>query len=170
MEYIIYRKPTKTIGIKGRIKLKLTTKGRYGLTAMFDLAVNYGKGPIPLKSIAERQNISEHYLEQLIMILRKAGLVKSIRGAQGGYMLAKKPSEITVGDVLRALEGPIGLVDCVLEQDPVECDKAETCIMRLVWEKIRDSIIQAVDSITLQDMCDEAEKRKTSSESYMYYI
>ncbi|TYP59900.1 RrF2 family transcriptional regulator [Thermosediminibacter litoriperuensis] len=150
--------------------MKLSTKGRYGLKAMFDLAVNYGEGPIPLKSIADRQNISEHYLEQLMMILRKAGLVKSVRGAQGGYMLARKPAEITVGDVLRVLEGPIGLVDCVLEQDPLECDKAENCIMRIVWEKIRDSMVAAMDSITLQDMCDEAEKRKAESQNYMYYI
>jgi Rrf2 family protein len=137
---------------------------------MFDLALNYGEGPIPLKSIAERQEISEHYLEQLISNLRKAGLVKSVRGAQGGYVLAHKPSEITVGDVLRVLEGPIGLVDCVLEQDAVECSKADDCITRVVWEKIRDSMISTMDSITLKDMCDEAEKRKARSQGYMYYI
>lgn len=150
--------------------MKLSTKGRYGLKAMFDLALNYGEGPIPLKSIAERQEISEHYLEQLISNLRKAGLVKSVRGAQGGYVLAHKPSEITVGDVLRVLEGPIGLVDCVLEQDAVECSKADDCITRVVWEKIRDSMISTMDSITLKDMCDEAEKRKARSQGYMYYI
>ncbi|WP_422445773.1 RrF2 family transcriptional regulator [Thermoanaerobacterium sp. DL9XJH110] len=150
--------------------MKLSTKGRYGLKAMFDLALNYGKGPIPLKSIAERQEISEHYLEQLFSNLRKAGLVKSVRGAQGGYVLARKPSEITVGDVLRVLEGPIGLVDCVLEQDAVECSKADDCITRVVWEKIRDSMIATMDSITLKDMCDEAEKRKARSQGYMYYI
>jgi Rrf2 family cysteine metabolism transcriptional repressor len=140
--------------------LRLSTKGRYGLKAMYDLAVNYGNEPIPLKSIAERQDISDQYLEQLMATLRKSGLVQSVRGAYGGYFLARKPSEITVGDVLRALEGPIGLVDCVLEQNAVECLKYEDCITRIVWEKIRNSIINAVDSITLQDMYDEAKKRR----------
>ncbi|MDN5301918.1 MAG: Rrf2 family transcriptional regulator, cysteine metabolism repressor [Thermoanaerobacteraceae bacterium] len=150
--------------------MKLSTRGRYGLKAMFDLAQNYGSGPIPLKSVAERQDISEHYLEQLISSLRKAGLVQSVRGAQGGYTLTKKPAEITVGDVLRVLEGPLGLVDCVLEQDAVKCSRADDCITRIVWEKIRDSMIKTMDSITLQDMCEEAEKRKTGCRNYMYYI
>ena len=100
--------------------MRLSTKGRYGLKAMFDLTVNNGSEPISLNNIAKRQDISEHYLEQLMAILRKSGLVQSVRGAYGGYILARKPSEITVGDILRALEGPIGLVDCVLEKDAVE--------------------------------------------------
>lgn len=115
--------------------MKLSTKGRYGLKAMYDLALNYGDEPVSLKSIAERQGISENYLEQLMANLRKAGLVRSIRGAYGGYLLSREPSKITVGDVLRALEGPIGLVDCVLEQDAVKCLKYENCITRTVWEK-----------------------------------
>lgn len=139
--------------------MRLSTKGRYGLKAMYDLALYYGNEPISLKSIAERQDISEYYLEQLMAILRKAGLVQSIRGAYGGYLLARKPSEITVGDVLRALEGPIGLVDCVLEQDAVKCLKYENCITRVVWEKIRDSIIKTIDSITLLDMCNERRQK-----------
>ncbi|NLZ53688.1 MAG: Rrf2 family transcriptional regulator [Thermoanaerobacteraceae bacterium] len=139
--------------------MKLSTKGRYGLRAMYDLALNYGNEPISLKSIAQRQEISEYYLEQLMAILKKAGLVQSIRGAYGGYLLTRKPSEITVGDVLRALEGPIGLVDCVLEQDAVKCLKYENCITRIVWEKIRDSIVETIDSITLLDMCNEARGR-----------
>lgn len=150
--------------------MKLSTKGRYGLRAMFDLAQHYGSGPIPLKSVAERQDISEHYLEQLISGLKKAGLVQSVRGAQGGYSLTRKPGEITVSDVLRVLEGPLGPVDCVLEQDPVKCSRANDCISRIVWEKIRDSMIKTMDSITLQDMCEEAEKLKKKSENYMYYI
>jgi len=138
--------------------LRLSTKGKYGLKAMYDLALNYGDEPISLKSIAQRQGISEYYLEQLIAILKKAGLVRSIRGAYGGYILARDPSEITVGDVLRALEGPIGLVECVLEQDAIKCFKYENCITRIVWERISDSIIQTIDSITLRDMCNEAKK------------
>ena len=148
--------------------MKLSTKGQYGLKAMYDLALNYGSEPISLKSIAERQEISEYYLEQLMAILRKAGLVRSVRGAYGGYMLTRDPSEITVGDVLRALEGPIGIVDCVLEQDAIKCLKYENCISRIVWEKIRDSIIKTIDSITLLDMCNEARK-KLRAETFRNY-
>jgi len=150
--------------------MKLSTKGRYGLKAAFDLAMNYGLGAIPLKSIAERQEISENYLEQLISSMRKAGLVKSERGAQGGYQLAKKPSEITVGDVLRVLEGPLGIADCLMEDNANPCPKSDRCITKVVWEKIKDSITKTVDSISLQDMCDEAKKRDSCLDSYMYYI
>lgn len=129
---------------------------------MYDLALHYGNEPISLKSIAQRQGISEYYLEQLMAILKKAGLVRSIRGAYGGYLLSRKPSEITVGDVLRALEGPIGLVDCALEQEPIKCLRYDNCITRIVWEKIRDSIIKTIDSITLLDMCNEGRKKTKS--------
>ena len=146
------------VGIRRGFEVRLSTKGRYGLKAMFDLSLNYGTEPVPLKDVAARQDLSENYLEQLIANLKKAGLVRSVRGAYGGYILARKPSEITVGDVLRAVEGPFGLVDCILEQDPKECSKYQDCITRIVWEKIRDSIIKTTDSITLQDMCNEARK------------
>ena len=136
--------------------MKLSTRGRYGLKAMFDLALHSSDEPIPLRNIAERQDISEHYLEQLISSLRKAGLVKSVRGAYGGYILAKKPREITVGDVLRALEGPCGLVDCVLEVNAQKCSKYDDCITRTVWAKIRDSMIKTAEPITLEDMCNSA--------------
>lgn len=135
--------------------MKLSTKGRYGVAAMYDLALHYGKGPIALKHIAMRQGISEHYLEQLIGALRKAGFVKSVRGAQGGYALTKDPSQITVGDVIRVMEGPIAPVDCLLD-DPADntyCERAGTCVTRGVWEKLRDSINLVLDSITLADLC-----------------
>lgn len=139
--------------------MRLSTRGHYGLKAMFDLARHYGAGPIPLKSVAERQNISEYYLEQLIALLRKGGLVKSVRGARGGYALARPPGEIRVGDVIRIVEGPIAPVECVSEIKAAECGQADSCITRMVWEKVRDSIAQAVDSITLEDMCREEEER-----------
>lgn len=149
--------------------MKLSTKGRYGLKAMFDLAIQYGNGPIPLKSIAERQQVSVHYLEQLIAGLRKSGLVKSVRGAQGGYMLAHGPSKITVGDIIRVLEGPLGPADCVLEDEPVSCDRADCCVTKVVWEKIRLGITEVVDSITLQDMLNDHEKMG-NKDNYMYHI
>lgn len=138
--------------------MKLSTKGHYGLRAMFDLAVHYGKGPIPLKMVAERQQLSENYLEQLIATLRKAGLVNSVRGAQGGYILARRPEDITVGDIIRVLEGPIAPLDCVNEADPGDCDQFNYCISRNVWAKVRDSINEVLDSINLADMCKEAKE------------
>lgn len=149
--------------------MKLSTKGRYGVKAMFELALNYGEGPIALNNIAEKQNISIHYLEQLFASLRKAGLVKSVRGAQGGYMLANKPENITVGDIIRTLEGPLAPADCVVEDDTKECYKADYCVTRTIWQKIRDSINDVVDSITLQDMIDD-HKKMNNNDSYMYYI
>ncbi|MGI9953001.1 Rrf2 family transcriptional regulator [Moorellaceae bacterium AZ2] len=149
--------------------MKFSTRGEYGLRAMFDLAQRYGEGPISLKSVAERQDISEHYLEQLIAALRKAGLVRSVRGAQGGYTLAKEPSEIKVGDIIRVLEGPIAPMDCVKEEEGECCSRAESCVARTIWEKVRDSISGVLDSITLEDMVIEANKLQQSN-NYMYYI
>ena len=138
--------------------MRLSTRGHYGLKAMFDLANNYGSGPISLKTVAERQNLSDHYLEQLIAMLRKAGLVKSMRGVKGGYFLAREPSEIRVGDVIRALEGPIAPVHCVSETDPGNCNEADYCITRTVWARVRDGIARVLDSITLADLCREADE------------
>lgn len=137
---------------------------------MFDLAQHYGEGPISLKSIAERQDISEHYLEQLISGLRKTGLVKSVRGAQGGYVLGREPEKIKVGDIIRVLEGPIAPVDCVSEEDPECCQKADYCVTRTIWEKVRDSIADVLDSITLEDMVKDAAKKESDRNLYMYYI
>lgn len=142
--------------------MKLSTKGRYGVTAMYDLAMNIGKGPISLKSVANRQGISEHYLEQLMGQLRKAGLVKSTRGAQGGYLLIKEPSEITVGDIIRVMEGPIAPVDCLLSVGTEKndyCSKAGDCITRGVWQKVGESIENVLDSISLSDLCDGKTKQ-----------
>ena len=148
---------------KGPRTMKLSTRGRYGIHAMYDLAVNYGDGPQSIKCIAERQNIPEAYLEQLIAMLRRAKLVISNRGAQGGYRLAREPREITVGDVLRALEGGLNLVDCLEEDD--NCGKSCACPSRIVWMKIRDGLNQVVDGITLQDMMDEQKCRAAKEEA-----
>ena len=133
--------------------MKLSTRGRYGIHAMYDLAVHYGDGPQSIKMIAERQTIPEAYLEQLIALLRKAKLVISNRGAMGGYRLAQKPEEITVGQVLRALEGGLNLVDCLIEEE--QCGKSCACPSRVVWLKIQEGLNKIVDGITLQDMIDE---------------
>ncbi|MCX7695037.1 MAG: Rrf2 family transcriptional regulator [Caloramator sp.] len=133
--------------------MKLSTRGRYGVKAMFELALNYGNEPLSIKTISEKQNISEYYLEQLFGSLRKAGLVKSIRGAQGGYVLSRPPSEVTVGDILDVLEGPIEISECIDDED--NCSRIEYCATRLLWIKIRDSVNQVTHSITLEDMVND---------------
>ncbi len=130
---------------------------------MFDLALNYGDGPISLTSIAERQAISVNYLEQLISPLRKAMLVESVRGAQGGYMLAKSPNEITVGVILTTLEGPLAPTDCVVvDGDDEICDHSSYCVTKVIYEKIYESISTVVNSITLQHMIDDYKSNQDS--------
>lgn len=139
--------------------MKISTKGRYGLTIMMELAAKFGEGPTSLKSIAERNQLSEHYLEQLVAPLRNAGLVKSVRGAYGGYVLSKEPESITSGDIIRILEGPISPVDFTEEDDPAKRD---------LWLRIRDSIANVLDSTTLADLI--AFKDTRELDSYMFYI
>ena len=141
--------------------MKLSTRGRYGIHAMYDLALNADGGPQPIKALAERGGIPEAYLEQLFAVLKREKLVTSTRGAQGGYVLARKPEEITVGDVLRALEGGLGLVDCLDEEDA--CGKSCACPSRIVWMKLRDGLNAIVDGITLRDMIEDY-KRLTAQE------
>ncbi len=135
--------------------MKLSTKGRYGIHAMYDLAEQGLDAPQPLKAIADRQGIPEAYLEQLMAVLRRAGLVKGVRGAQGGYKLSRPPDGITVGQVLRALEGSLAFEDCLEEG---ACDKACACPTRLVWQKVHDGLNDIVDGITLKDMLDDRER------------
>ncbi|OFI05413.1 HTH-type transcriptional regulator CymR [Clostridium acetireducens DSM 10703] len=132
--------------------MKLSTKGRYGVRAMADLAIHYSKEPVSIKSISERQNISEYYLEQIFSILRKSNLIKSIRGAQGGYILSKKPEEITIFEILEVLEGPLEISNCMKDE---ECMNLNNCLTRSLWIKIKKSIDEVVKSTTLKDLiCD----------------
>ncbi len=136
--------------------MKLSTKGRYGLKAMLDLAIHNSDGQVVLKSIAERQGLSESYLEQLFAALKKSKLVKSLRGSQGGYLLGDKAENITVGDILRALEGSMAPADCVSENGEGHlCENSDYCVTRSVWEKIRDGINNVIDNITLQELVDD---------------
>lgn len=133
--------------------MKISTKGRYALRLMLDLAVNDNGTYIPLKAVAERQDISDKYLEQIIHQLSKANLVLSARGAQGGYRLAKKPNEYTVGDILRAVEGSLAPVAC-LECDN-SCNRADQCIALGLYKKMQNAIDNVVDNTTLADMINE---------------
>ncbi|MFC5713510.1 cysteine metabolism transcriptional regulator CymR [Thalassorhabdus alkalitolerans] len=139
--------------------MKISTKGRYGLTIMMALAKKYGEGPVSLKSIAKEHNLSEHYLEQLIAPLRNAMLVKSVRGAYGGYMLAKSAEEITAGDIIRVLEGPISPVEVMENEEPAK---------RNLWIQIRDAVKEVLDNTTLHDLATYEDKG--DQEYFMFYI
>ena len=130
--------------------MKLSTKIRYGARAMLELATHYGEGPIELREIARRQDISIKYLEQVMIPLRTAGLVKSVRGAKGGYVLAKPPSGISLDDVVNTLEGPLYLVDCV--GDPKACRRSSRCVTRDVWKDVSQALHAVLKSMTLEEM------------------
>lgn len=133
--------------------MKISTKGRYALRLMMDLAENNNGSPISLKDVAKRQDISDKYLEQIISILNKAGYVRSVRGAQGGYMLKMEPQNYTVGMILRQTEGSLAPVACI-EDDEIVCDRKQQCVTSIVYKKINDAISGVVDNITLQDLVD----------------
>ncbi len=148
--------------------MKLSTKGRYGLRAMVDLAASSSGDHVSLYSIAERQNISENYLEQVFSILRKSGLVKSVKGAQGGYVLADAPSKTKVGKILRALEGELSVVDEDSEGD-ASPGSIQKCIKVNVWDKMNKCLNTVADSLTLEDLVNEY-KKMNNKDSVMYYI
>ena len=137
--------------------MKLSTRGRYGLRALIDLAVNQGDGTVSAQNIAKRQGISEGYLEQLIRIMKNGGLVISVRGAGGGYRLARPAEKISVGDILRCLEGSLDAVECpALEGN--DCSAADACVTKFVWKRINDAIANAVDSILRSELAEEEKK------------
>ncbi|MDA3845981.1 MAG: Rrf2 family transcriptional regulator [Vallitaleaceae bacterium] len=135
--------------------MKLSTKGRYGLRAMIDIGMFSTEEKVSIKSIAERQHISENYLEQLIALLKKAKLVTSSRGARGGYSLSRASDKISLGEILRALEGDLNPVDCVTNNKDNVCEDSDSCATKFVWKKISDSINEVVNNITLKDLVDE---------------
>lgn len=149
--------------------MKLSTKGRYGLRAMIDLAVHSNGDHVSLYSIAERQQISENYLEQVFATIRKAGLVKSIKGAQGGYVLSDSPANIKIGTILRALEGNLSVVDEETDRTGDKKSTLQQCVKINVWDKMNQRINELVDSITLEDMVNEYKKMNNTQE-IMYYI
>ena len=140
--------------------MKLSTKGRYGLRALIDLAQYSAETPVSITSISARQNLSERYLEQLMSMLKKAGLVKSVRGAGGGYVLAKDMAEISVGEVLRALEGSLEPVECAGLEPDGECKASDYCVTKYVWQRINDSISRTVDEIRLDQLVEESRRKQ----------
>lgn len=144
--------------------MKVSTKGRYGLRAMIDLALYSKNDLVPLASIAERQDISKSYLEQVFSALRKAGLVKSIKGAQGGYVLSSEAEDITVGMILRALEGDLSVVPA---DDTTDINRIESYIRDKIWNELDERVFSYIDEITLKDIIDDYLKMDPAP---MYYI
>lgn len=134
--------------------MKISTKGRYALRMLIDVAKNQGDGYVALKDIANRQNISKKYLEQIVAIMNKPDFLKTNRGYQGGYRLAKNPNEYTVGDILRLTEGGLAPVAC-LDYSPIQCDRADECETLFVWKGLYDVINEYLDNITIQDIIDK---------------
>ena len=132
--------------------MRLTAKGEYGVRAMTILALDFRTGPVPLREIAMRENISYQFLEQIVLPLRHAGLINSVRGAKGGYALARPPEQIKVGEIVRVLEGPIAPVGCVADGNEESCARSPACLTRGIWEKLRDRMEQVLDEITLADV------------------
>jgi Rrf2 family protein len=142
--------------------MKISTKGRYALRLMLDLALNYNGEFVSIKEISKRQEISDKYLEQIITVLNRAGFVKSVRGAQGGYMLAKAPAEYTVGMILRLMEGNLAPVSC-LEDERNMCHRSPECVTVEVWEKINEAVNNVVDHITLADLVERYREKNASN-------
>jgi len=142
--------------------MKLSTRTRYGIRAILELAENYGKGPLQLRVIANSQEISAKYLEQLMALLKSAGFVRSIRGSKGGYILANAPNQIKLSDVFIALEGPVVTTECL--ENNSYCERVADCVARQVWAEVQEAIMNVLQSKTLQDLVD-----KTKDKRALYY-
>lgn len=155
--------------------MKISTQSRYGLRALFDIAYHSAGRSTQVKDISARQAISPRYIEQIFQKLKRAGIIKSIRGPSGGYYLARKPDEISVGDVVRATEGAVQLVHCVASRKSprTPCDRIPQCVVRDVWTVASEKLMSYLDSVTLQDLCKEARIKGVDREidrHLMYYI
>ncbi len=133
--------------------MKLSTRSRYGTRMMLDLAQHYDEGPVQIRNVSKRENISVKYLEQLIIPLKKANFIKSVRGPKGGHMLAKPPEAITVGEIVRVLEGGINLSSCI--ENPEVCDRTSDCLTRGLWEETTKAMYEKLNSATLSKMINE---------------
>ena len=147
--------------------MKLTTRARYGTRAVIDLASNYGKGPVFLHEIAEKEGVSEKYLQHLFHSLKVVGLIKSERGVGGGFSLAKDPSTIRLSELVTVLEGPLSLVECV--DDKKACSRSADCVTRELWKKLSESMMKVLDSMTLDDLV-RLQKQKEGQEAVSYQI
>lgn len=136
--------------------MKLSSRSEYGMRALAVLARHFGETPLSIRTIASAEGISEQFLEQIFVDLRRAGLVESVRGARGGFRLSRKPGEISVGDAYRALEGPIAPTDCLSDDPETCCTRTDHCAARTVWQRLRDSMAETLDGMTLADLAASA--------------
>ena len=139
--------------------MRVSTRGRYGLRAMFELARGFGQAPVLMSTVAERQDLSRKYLHALLTALKSAGLVRSVRGSGGGFALARPPAEIKLSEILRALEGPLSLVDCVA--DKRACDRSSRCPARRVWQELAGAVEDVLDNVTLKDLATPAKRKRS---------
>lgn len=144
--------------------MKLSTKSRYAARLMVNLAWEYEQGPVQLNEIARREEISEKYLSQIVITLRGAGLIQSVRGARGGYLLGKRPSDISLADIVGVMEGGLNIVDC-LEQDP-RCGRSDSCITRYVWDRVSKAVRETLEDISLEELAGKVNK----SDAPMFFI
>ena len=138
--------------------IRVSTRGRYALRAMVDLAMHSAEAPVLRQDIAERQDISADYVAQLLRQLRSEGLVEGVKGPGGGYRVALRAGDISVGDVVRAVEGPVAVVHCTLEDDEMPCNRVDRCVAHSLWTQLSEVMTEFLDSITLQELCDQAQE------------
>lgn len=141
--------------------MKLSSRTRYGMRAILELALEYGKAPLQIKTIAEREDISNKYLEQLIAMLKASGLVRSIRGPHGGYVLAKPPEDVQIKEVFLTLEGPMVPAECL--EHPEYCPRCMDCVTRQIWKDIQDAIMGVLESVTLADLVERVQRSEKTA-------
>ncbi|MEE9522564.1 MAG: Rrf2 family transcriptional regulator [candidate division NC10 bacterium] len=149
--------------------MKITTKGDYATRALQELAMHYNKGPLRIEEIAQRQDIPVRYLEQLLLILKRAGYLESKRGVRGGYALARAPHQITLGEIIRLMEGPPAPIYCVDPSSHEKCSVEKSCGFQSVWIEVRDTVSQILDNITFDEICRRS-LLKISPKSVSYHI
>ena len=150
--------------------MRFSVKAEYGVKAILELAAQAERRPLQVRSIAKKQGLPVRFLEHVMNALKKAGLVESIRGAQGGYLLNRSPKEISLGDVLKAIDGPITAKSCISDRKLQTCEEGGICIVQDVWEEVRHSFTNILNSITLQDMCERKRQKERQRKVLMFHI
>ncbi len=138
--------------------MKLSTKGEYASRAILELSLNHNKGPLHIKNISAAQEIPERFLEQILLMLKRAGYLRSRKGPRGGYYLAKSPSEITVAEIIRLMDGPLAPIDCVSVTAHEVCPRENFCGLKWLWKKVRDSVAEILERTTFKDLVDKTRK------------
>jgi len=150
--------------------MKISYKGDYALKTLLELAINYNKGVVSISELAERGDIPDKFLEQILLMLKKGGFVDSKRGINGGYFLSRPPEDITVGEVIRFIEGPIQPITCVGRENYEECRDFDSCVFRDIWAKVNTSILLVIDTITFAELAKKKEFKMKKKANYTYHI